>query len=77
MQGGLSPPNGRQGPVAHPRSDRGLSPVGGATGPLHFFLPRDLLANLKKKLHLGSVALWGATGGIFEIFENEHIFLKF
>ena len=22
-------PNGRQGPVAHPRGDRGLSPVGG------------------------------------------------
>ena len=26
------PPNGRQGPVAHPRGDRGLLPVGGATG---------------------------------------------
>ena len=23
------PPNGRQAPVAHPRGDRGLSPVGG------------------------------------------------
>ena len=32
-KGGLSPPpNGRQDPVAHPRGDRGLSPVGGATG---------------------------------------------
>ena len=36
-----------------------LSSVGGATGPLAFFLPRDLVANLKKKLHLVSVALWG------------------
>ena len=25
-------PNGRQAPVAHPRGDRPLSPVGGATG---------------------------------------------
>ena len=25
-------PHGRQGPVAHPWGDRGLSPVGGATG---------------------------------------------
>ena len=33
-EGGLSPPNGRQAPVAHPRGDRGLSPVGGATGSL-------------------------------------------
>ena len=32
-KGGLSPPpNGRQAPVAHPRGDRALSPVGGATG---------------------------------------------
>ena len=30
----LSPPNGRQGPVAPPTGDRGLSPVGGTTGPL-------------------------------------------
>ena len=27
--GACRPPNGRQGPVAHPRGDRGLSPVGG------------------------------------------------
>ena len=32
------PPNGRQGPVAQPTGDRGLSPVGGATGPFYFFL---------------------------------------
>ena len=31
-KGACRPPNGRQGPVAHPWGDRGLSPVGGATG---------------------------------------------
>ena len=30
----LPPPNGRQAPVAHPRGDRPMSPVGGATGSL-------------------------------------------
>ena len=34
--GACRPPNGRQGPVAHPSGDRGLSPVGGATGPPFF-----------------------------------------
>jgi len=48
-EGPSRPPNGRQAPVARWGE--------GATGPLHFFLPRDLLANLKKKLHLGPVAL--------------------
>ena len=36
------PPNGRQGPVAQPWGDRGLSPIGGATGPFfsrNFFFP--------------------------------------
>jgi len=46
-------------------------------GVTELFFSRDLIANLKKKkLHLRSVALW-ATGGIFEIFQNRHIFLKF
>ena len=31
-RGLVAPPNGRQGPVAHPWGDRGLSPVEGATG---------------------------------------------
>ena len=31
-RGACRPPNGRQAPVAHPRGDRPLSPVGGATG---------------------------------------------
>ena len=33
-EGACRPPNGRQAPVAHPRGDRVLSPVGGATGSL-------------------------------------------
>src|SRR6185437_10010141 len=35
-RGACRPPNGRQGPVAHPSGDRVLSPVGGATGPPFF-----------------------------------------
>ena len=31
-RGACRPPNGRQAPIAHPRGDRPLSPVGGATG---------------------------------------------
>ena len=31
-RGACRPSNGRQGPVAHPWGDRGLSPVEGATG---------------------------------------------
>ena len=36
-RGTCRPPNGRQGPVAHPSGDRVLSPVGGATAPPLFF----------------------------------------
>ena len=32
----VAPPNGRQGPVAQPTGDRGLSPVGGGR---HVFFP--------------------------------------
>jgi len=42
-----------------------------------FFFARGLVANLKKKKHLGPVALWRATRDIFDIFQNGHIFLKF
>jgi len=51
-------------------------PLGGRQG---LFFSRDLIANLNKKnLHLRPVALWGGDrGGIFEIFQNGHIFLKF
>ena len=37
-EGACRPPNGRQDPVAHPRGDRALSPVGGATGSLFPFV---------------------------------------
>ena len=33
------PSNGRQGPVAHPWGDRGLSAVGGRQGPLLLYKP--------------------------------------
>ena len=61
------------------RAYRGRDPVArwGGDRPPCIFFPRDLIANLKKKIHLGPVALWGATEGIFEIFQNGHIFLKF
>ena len=63
-EGTLSPP---------PTGDRPLSPPQRATGP--FFFPRDLIANLKKKLHLRPVALWGATGGYFSnISKRTYIF---
>ena len=52
-------------------------PRGGRQAPFHFFSAMDLVANLKKKLHLGPVAPHRVTGGIFEIFQNGHIFLKF
>ena len=38
-------------PVAPGVGDRGLSPVGGATGPPLFF-SRDFVANLKKKNYI-------------------------
>ena len=48
------------------------SPSHRATGPCRppngrqvFFISRDLIVNLKKKIHLRPVALWGATGGYF------------
>ena len=61
-------------PVARGLGDRPLSPVGGATGPLPFFLPRDLVANLKKKLHLVPVALWGGDRGVFLKFFKTDIY---
>ena len=75
-RGGDRPPCracGRGPPVASP-----LSPVGGATGPpFIFFSAMDLVANLKKKITSRACRPHRATGGIFEIFQNGHIFLKF
>ena len=48
---------GREGPCR---------PLGGATGPLAFFLAWDLIANLKKKKYTyGMSPYGGATGGYF------------
>ena len=75
-----------RGPCRPPTSDRPLSPQGWATGPcrplggatdLFFFLQGPHCKFEEKKLHFGPVALWGATGGISEILQNGHIFLKF
>ena len=61
-----SPEGGRQAP---------LSPVGGRQAP---FFSRDLVANLNKKITLKAYRpMGGDRGGIFEIFQNDHIFLKF
>ena len=50
-------------------------PRGGDRPP---FFSRDLVANLKKKITLRACRpLEGRPGGIFEIFQNGHIFLKF
>ena len=50
-------------PTGRPRGgDSTLSPVAGATGPL---FSKDLVANLKKKLHLGPVAFWEGDRGYF------------
>ena len=60
-----------------PWKKRTCRPPQRATGP--FFFSRDFVANLKKK----KITLWacrpmgGRPGYIFEIFQNEHIFLKF
>ena len=43
----------------------GGDPVAPGVGDRPFFSARDLVVNLKKKIHLGPVALWGATGGYF------------
>ena len=77
----LSPAGGATGPPAAPVGWAHWSPEGGAAGPPVVrwggdrpFFSRDLIANLNKKnLHLRPVALWGATGGIFKIFQNRHI----
>ena len=47
---GDRPPWRAHWPVAPGVGDKGLSPVGGATGPLLFFYSRDFVANLKKKI---------------------------
>ena len=73
-------------PVAPPTGDRPCRPRGGRQAPVArwagdkppFFFSRDLVANLKKKNYtLGLSPYGGRPGGIFEILQNGHIFLKF
>ena len=76
---------GGRDPVAPPTGDRPLSLLGWATGPCRplggrqalFFCQGPRCEFEEKKLHLEPVVLWGATEGIFEIFQNGYIFLKF
>ena len=64
--GPCRPWGGRQAPVAR----------WGAAGPL-FFCQGPRCKFEEKKLQLGPVAPIGRPDGIFEIFQNGHIFLKF
>ena len=80
------PPNGRQAPVAPGVGDRPLPPVGWAQRPVArgqgrplggrhgLFFPRDLIANLKKKIHLRPVALWGGDRGVFLKYFKTYIY---
>ena len=55
----------------------GGDPVTRCGGDRPFF-SRDLVANLKKKITLRACGpMGGRPGGIFEIFQNRHIFLIF
>ena len=72
-EGTLSPPNGRQAPVAPGVGDRTLSPIGGATGP-PFFLQGLRCKFEEKKLHFGPVALWEGDRGIFLKFSKTDIY---
>ena len=62
---GDRPPWRAHWPVAPGVGDRGLSPVGGATGPPLFFSPGTSLQIWRKKLHLSPVAPHRATGVYF------------
>ena len=71
----VAPPNGRQAPVAPPTGDRPLSPVGGGDRPpLHFFCQGPRCKFEEKKLQLGPVALWGATGVVLKYFKMDIYF---
>ena len=59
----VAPPKGRQAPVAPGVGDRPCPPLGGRQAP--FFCQGPRCEFEEKKLHLGPVALWGATGGYF------------
>jgi len=65
--GTLSPPQQETGPCR---------PLGGATGPPFFQGPRCKFEE-EKNFTKGLSPYGRATGGIFEIIQNGHIFLKF
>ena len=65
-EGTLSPQGWATGPCR---------PLGGATGPFFFQGPHCEFE--EKKITLKACRPMGATGGIFGIFQNGHIFLKF
>ena len=55
----------------------GPGPAAVARGPgdrACFFFSRDFVANLKKKLHIGPVALWEGDRGIFLKFSKTDIY---
>ena len=60
-------------PVAPRVGDRPLSPVGGGDRPPAFFLPRDLLANLKK-ITLRACRPMGGDRGVFLKFLKTDIY---
>ena len=72
--GACRPLGGRQGPVAPGVGDRGLSPVGRATGPPLFFLQGFRCKFEEKKLYFGPVALWEGDRGIFLKFSKTDIY---
>ena len=85
-KGGLprSPEGGRQAPLPRPWAGPSSRLRGGDRPPCRLlggdmpFFSRDLIANLKKKITLRACRpMGGRPGGIFEIFQNGHIFLKF
>ena len=65
---GGDPGRPRGGGDRPPCRDCGPGPAAVARGPgdrACFFFSRDFVANLKKKLHIGPVALWEGDRGIF------------
>jgi hypothetical protein len=72
-------PRGATGPLSRLWSrPTGRPRGGGDRPPLHARAPvRDLVTNLKKKITFRVFRPHRATGGIFEIFQNGYIFLKF
>ena len=64
-------------PVAPQRATGPCRPRGGRQAPPFFFLQGPHCEFEEKKIILWACRPMGATGGIFEILQNGHIFLKF